>query len=68
MRPVPLRRRRLGSRGDDVEREAHRAGARGAAAAPGVEVNAAESMSGSCRFAVTSTRVPRGSVIGFSNQ
>jgi hypothetical protein len=40
----------------------------GAAAPPGVEVNAAESMSGSCRFAVTSTRVPRGSASGFSNQ
>jgi len=40
----------------------------GATAVPGVDVNAADSMSGSCRFAVTSTRVPRGSVIGFSNQ
>ena len=39
-----------------------------AAAVPGVDVNAADSMSGSCRFAVTSTRVPRGSVIGVSNQ
>jgi hypothetical protein len=43
-------------------------GRAGAAAAPGVEVNAADSMSGSSRFAVTSTRVPRGSVIGVSNQ
>ena len=39
-----------------------------ASGAPGVEVNAAESMSGSWKLAVTSTRVPRGSAIGVSNQ